>query len=77
MNISPQYCIPTHIISGFLGAGKTTLLKAILAQKPEHEIWAVVINEFGQIGVDQLLLIDEEGYAIKELVGGVYVVVAN
>lgn len=70
MNISPQYCIPTHIISGFLGAGKTTLLKAILAQKPEHEIWAVVINEFGQIGVDQLLLIDEEGYAIKELVGG-------
>jgi len=70
VKISPSQRIPTHIISGFLGAGKTTLLKSLLSQKPENELWAVVINEFGQIGVDQLLLINEEGYAIKELLGG-------
>lgn len=60
----------THIISGFLGAGKTTLLKALLAQKPEHEVWAVLMNEFGQIGVDQILLPQANGFEIKELLGG-------
>lgn len=66
----PAKAIPTHIISGFLGAGKTTLLKALLAQKPEHETWAVLMNEFGQIGVDQQLLPQDQGYAVQELVGG-------
>lgn len=62
--------VPTHIISGFLGAGKTTLLKHLLSQKPEHEVWAVLINEFGQIGVDQQMLDKTEGYEVKELLGG-------
>lgn len=70
MKISPIQRIPTHIISGFLGAGKTTLLKSLLTQKPENEVWAVVMNEFGQIGVDQLLLVNEDGYAVRELLGG-------
>ena len=70
MKISPISCVSTHIISGFLGAGKTTLLKFVLAQKPQNEVWAVIMNEFGQIGVDQLLLIDDEGYSIKEMLGG-------
>lgn len=65
----PQ-AVPTHIISGFLGAGKTTLLTHLLSQKPEHEVWAVLMNEFGQIGVDQQLLPQTEGYAVKELLGG-------
>lgn len=64
------HAIPTHVISGFLGAGKTTLLQALLAQKPEHETWAVLMNEFGQIGIDQQLLTQQEGYAVKELLGG-------
>ena len=62
--------VPTHIISGFLGAGKTTLLKYLLTQKPEHEVWAVLMNEFGQIGVDQHMLTQTEGYEVKELLGG-------
>lgn len=62
--------VKTHIISGFLGAGKTTLLKALLRQKPEDEVWAVLMNEFGQIGVDQQLLTQSEGFEIKELLGG-------
>ncbi len=62
--------VPTHIISGFLGAGKTTLLQHLLTQKPEHEVWAVLMNEFGQIGVDQQLISQQQGYAVKELLGG-------
>lgn len=67
--ISPK-AVPTHIISGFLGAGKTTLLQHLLAQKPEHEVWAILMNEFGQIGVDQQLITQQDGYTVKELLGG-------
>ena len=62
--------VKTHIISGFLGAGKTTLLQHLLMQKPENERWAVLMNEFGQIGVDQQLLPNQDGYVVKELLGG-------
>lgn len=62
--------VPTHIISGFLGAGKTTLLQHLLTQKPEQEVWAILMNEFGQIGVDQQLITQQSGYAVKELLGG-------
>lgn len=68
--LSAVSSIPVHIISGFLGAGKTTLLKHLLSQKPETEVWAVLMNEFGQIGVDQVLLPQEQGFAVKELLGG-------
>lgn len=68
--ISPTQAVPTHIISGFLGAGKTTLLQHLLSQKPENEVWAVLMNEFGQIGVDQQLLPQTQGYEVKELLGG-------
>ena len=70
MKLIHQTQVKTHIISGFLGAGKTTLLQRLLAQKPEDETWAVLMNEFGQIGVDQQLLPQSEGYRVKELLGG-------
>lgn len=70
MKIVIQAPVKTHIISGFLGAGKTTLLQHLLTQKPEHETWAVLMNEFGQIGIDQQLLIQQPGYVVKELLGG-------
>ena len=47
--------IPVTILTGFLGAGKTTLLKHLLAQ-PELSNTAVLINEFGDIGLDHLLV---------------------
>lgn len=62
--------VPTHIITGFLGAGKTTLLNQLLSQRPAHETWAVLINEFGKIGVDQALIAQHDGIAIREVVGG-------
>lgn len=48
--------IPTNIITGALGAGKTTLIKQLLALKPSNERWAVLVNEFGEIGIDGALI---------------------
>ncbi|MGB5997213.1 MAG: GTP-binding protein, partial [Marinomonas sp.] len=42
--------IKVTIITGFLGAGKTTLIRDLLAQAPAYERWAVLVNEFGEIG---------------------------
>ncbi|MDQ7985149.1 CobW-like GTP-binding protein [Pseudomonas sp. G34] len=63
--------IPTHLIAGPLGAGKTSLIRHLLAQRPADERWAVLINEFGQIGLDAALLArDEEGLSFSEVAGG-------
>ena len=52
MSIEP---IAVHVLTGFLGAGKTTLLNRLLA-RPELMDTAVVVNEFGEIGLDHLLV---------------------
>ena len=66
--------IPTNIISGFLGVGKTSAILNLLAQKPETERWAVLVNEFGEIGIDGSLLEgnkkERESVAILEVPGG-------
>jgi G3E family GTPase len=55
--------IPVTIISGFLGAGKTTLLNHLL-QQPSMAGAAVIINEFGEIGIDHLLVERMPGDAV-------------
>lgn len=63
--------IPTHLIAGPLGAGKTSLIRHLLAHKPAAERWAVLINEFGQIGLDQALLsTGADGISLAEVPGG-------
>jgi G3E family GTPase len=47
--------IPVNLITGFLGSGKTTLLQRLL-QSPELGTTAVLINEFGEVGLDHYLL---------------------
>lgn len=65
--------VPTNIITGFLGVGKSTAISYLLKHKPTHEVWAVLVNEFGEIGVDGSLLAagQEPGKVfIKEVPGG-------
>lgn len=63
--------IPTHLVAGPLGAGKTSLIRHLLAQRPVGERWAVLINEFGQVGLDAALLeTGEDGISLVEVAGG-------
>ncbi|TMX46459.1 GTP-binding protein [Vibrio sp. Hep-1b-8] len=61
--------IPTNIITGFLGTGKTTAILSLLKEKPQNEQWAVLVNEFGEIGIDGAMMTDQ-GALIKEVPGG-------
>ncbi|WES87841.1 CobW family GTP-binding protein [Dickeya fangzhongdai] len=58
-----------NLITGFLGSGKTTTIRHLLSRKPEDEVWAVLVNEFGEIGIDGALLSDT-GALLKEIPGG-------
>jgi G3E family GTPase len=48
--------LDVDIVSGYLGSGKTTCLRALIELDPEPDRLAVLVNEFGDIGVDALLL---------------------
>jgi G3E family GTPase len=61
--------IKVTLVTGFLGAGKTTLIRHLLAQSPPNERWAVLVNEFGDIGLDGAFYADL-GVAIREVPGG-------
>lgn len=66
--------IPTNIITGFLGVGKTTAIRQLLKQKPVGERWAILVNEFGEVGIDASLIAgdhsEESGIFIREVPGG-------
>lgn len=66
--------IPTNLISGFLGTGKTTAILHLLSQAPDEQRWAVLVNEFGKIGVDGDLMKNEAGshaeVYVEEVTGG-------
>ncbi len=64
--------VPTTLFTGFFGVGKTTAIRSLLARKPEDENWAILVNEFGEVAVDQVILQDEteQGVTIREIPGG-------
>lgn len=66
---SITYPIPTNIITGFLGAGKTTAIRHLLKTKPNTENWAVLVNEFGEIGIDGAIF-ESDNITVKEVAGG-------
>lgn len=61
--------IPTNLVMGFLGVGKTTAILDLLKQKPKNENWAVLVNEFGKIGIDGAIY-TAAGVTVKEIAGG-------
>jgi len=52
---TPMHKIPVTVITGFLGSGKTTLLRHLLQNHQGRRI-AVLVNEFGEVGIDGELL---------------------
>jgi G3E family GTPase len=57
--MSSATTIPVTLITGYLGAGKTTLLNRILTHEHGKKI-AVIVNEFGEVGIDHQLVIDAD-----------------
>src|SRR3982750_4116425 len=63
---TPPQKIPVTVLTGYLGAGKTTLLNRILSENHGKK-YAVIVNEFGEIGIDNDLIIgaDEEVFEMN------------
>ena len=69
--------IPVSFVTGFLGSGKTTLISALLSQ-PEMAGTAVIVNEFGAVGIDDVVLAETVGVgSVKLLANGCMCCVAD
>ena len=68
--------IPVNIIAGPLGVGKTTMINHLLQNRPQQERWAILVNEYGLVGIDAALMqadaqtSKEGGVEIREVAGG-------
>lgn len=68
---SGRVAVPTHLVTGLLGAGKTSAVRSLLAQRPPGARWAVLVNEFGSVGIDGALLASgAPEVVVREVAGG-------
>lgn len=65
----PDQPIPVTLVTGLLGSGKTTAIHQLLQQSPADEHWGLLINEFGEIGIDAATL-DGDAQWIEDVTGG-------
>ena len=61
-----------HVITGSFGSGKTTAIRWLMAQKPEEELWVVILNEFTDAGIDALQVAQAArgNYDVRLVAGG-------
>jgi len=65
-----------HLFTGFLGVGKTTALLHLIAHRPADEKWALIVNEFGEVGIDGAVL-SAADLPMAEIAGGCLCCVAG
>ncbi len=66
--------IPTNLITGFLGVGKTTAVLDLLRRKDPREKWAVLVNEYGSVSIDDAFIEGEaaDGVSVRSVAGGCF-----
>ena len=62
--------VPLTVVTGFLGVGKTTSLLHLARQRPPDSRWVILVNEFGEVGIDGAILSEESELSVRELAGG-------
>src|SRR5258708_12800166 len=62
--------IPVTVLTGYLGSGKTTLLNRILSHKDRARV-AVIVNEFGELGIDGQLVVQADEQILEMNNGGI------
>lgn len=69
-----QSLVSVNLITGFLGVGKTTTILNLLSQRPADERWSVLVNEFGEVGIDGAIIegLGTAGVAVSEIAGGCF-----